>query len=671
MPATAADPLNLARLPQGIAAWVFAARTFAAAMLALYIAFAAGLERPAWAMATVYIVSQPLSGAALAKGFYRILGTLVGGAFTLAAVPLLVTAPPLLTLLLALWIGGCLYLSLRDRSPRSYVFMLAGYSAAIIGFPNVGDPAGLFGIVVARVEEIGLGILCATTFSALILPQTAHAAGLARMRLWLRGADRQLAGLLRGSLVGQAAVRSERDLAAEITALQTLLIYLSYEPATSRSVRSIVRGMHGHAALMLRLLAEIRDRLAVLRADAPLDPALDVTLTRLAAWAEQGIASDPAEGASCAAALADHAEAARREGEGWRSATLVNLAHRLRRFIEVREDCRTLWQALEAEREPATLRVETLPPDVQLGAIDPGNALRAAVAVVLALCLTGAFWILAAWPDGAVAMMMVAISASVTAAQRQPMPALVEFLVAAVIALVFVFLYVFAILPLVRDFAGLCLVLFPALMGAGLLVANPRTVGVGFGIAVTFTTLLGLQNMFSGDLAAFANGNGAAVIGVCVALATVALVRPRSAEQAAARLIWHGWADVAALARQPEAEGCRRIVRRLVERLGLLATGRPPRRGDDGEVAFATLFAAEGVLGLAASHAGARFTRLTEAAGSYFRTLMDGGRPDATPLLGALDAARADAAAQSEDADVLSALVSLRRGVVLVEGEGR
>lgn len=43
--------------------WLFSAKTFAAAMIALYIGLALELPRPYWAMATVYIVSNPFVGA--------------------------------------------------------------------------------------------------------------------------------------------------------------------------------------------------------------------------------------------------------------------------------------------------------------------------------------------------------------------------------------------------------------------------------------------------------------------------------------------------------------------------------------------------------------------------------------------------------------------------------
>src|ERR1700728_3966428 len=134
----------------GAGEWLFSVKTFIAAMLAIYIALAIGLDRPYWAMATAYIVSQPLTGAMRSKALYRFIGTIIGGVAAVAMVPSLVNAPVLLSLAMAGWVGLCLYLSLLDRSPRAYMFMLAGYTAAIIGFPSVADPATTFQTALTR-----------------------------------------------------------------------------------------------------------------------------------------------------------------------------------------------------------------------------------------------------------------------------------------------------------------------------------------------------------------------------------------------------------------------------------------------------------------------------------------------------------------------------------------
>src|ERR1700742_3716039 len=141
----------------GAGEWLFSIKTFIAAMLAVYIALAIGLDRPYWAMATVYIVSQPLTGAMRSKAIYRLMGTLIGAVAAIVLVPTLVDAPELLSAGLALWVGGCLYIALLDRTPRSYVFMLAGYTAALIGFPSVMTPDQIFETATARMLEIGLG----------------------------------------------------------------------------------------------------------------------------------------------------------------------------------------------------------------------------------------------------------------------------------------------------------------------------------------------------------------------------------------------------------------------------------------------------------------------------------------------------------------------------------
>lgn len=186
-------------------AWLFSAKTFAAAMLAIYVSLRFGLPRPYWAMATCYIVAQPWSGMARAKGLYRILGTLAGVTAAIVLVPNLVSAPPLLTLALASWAALCLMASLLMQPPQSYAFMLAGYTAAIIGFPSVEQPDAIFNTAVARAEEIGVGIVC-VLFVDSIFPVTSGYFVLARL-------DKALADLARLAHDVVNLTRSEAKLA--------------------------------------------------------------------------------------------------------------------------------------------------------------------------------------------------------------------------------------------------------------------------------------------------------------------------------------------------------------------------------------------------------------------------------------------------------------------------
>ena len=120
--------------------WAFALKVLAAAILALFLALWIDLPRPYWAVSTVFITVQPFAGATRSKANYRVCGTVLGAIVAVILVPNLVNAPELLTLAIALWVGACLYVSLLDRTPRSYILMLAGILPPSSAFPRSSIP---------------------------------------------------------------------------------------------------------------------------------------------------------------------------------------------------------------------------------------------------------------------------------------------------------------------------------------------------------------------------------------------------------------------------------------------------------------------------------------------------------------------------------------------------
>src|ERR1700731_106911 len=154
------------------AALIFSLKTFGAALLALYLAFWLGLDQPKWALMTVFIVSQPDSGLVLAKGFFRLLGTIAGTLVSIALVFALSQYGELFLASIAAWIGLCNFAAQAVRNSNSYVFLLAGYTAALIGIPAALNPGGAYPLILARFTEILLGIACAGAMSRLILPRT-------------------------------------------------------------------------------------------------------------------------------------------------------------------------------------------------------------------------------------------------------------------------------------------------------------------------------------------------------------------------------------------------------------------------------------------------------------------------------------------------------------------
>src|SRR6201987_5414985 len=151
--------------------WIYMFKAITAALLALFVGMKLDLPQPRTAMTTVFVVMQPQSGMVLAKSFYRICGTLIGLVVMLALLGLFSQQPELFMISTALWVGICTAGAARNRNFRSYGFVLAGYTAALIGIPASQHPDGAFLSALTRVAEVLLGIVCAGAVSALVFPE--------------------------------------------------------------------------------------------------------------------------------------------------------------------------------------------------------------------------------------------------------------------------------------------------------------------------------------------------------------------------------------------------------------------------------------------------------------------------------------------------------------------
>src|SRR6201996_1029648 len=209
--------------------WLFSVKTFAAAMLALYLGLAFQLPRPYWAMATVYIVSNPFVGATRSKALYRALGTALGASAAVLLVPPFVESPYLFSVVVALWTGTLLYLAVADRTARSYVFMLAAYTMPIIALPSVTNPAGVFDLAISRTEEITLGIVCASIVGSTLFPSRLAPTIIERTDAWFRDAAFYTTETLSGRIAGEAISAGRQRIAATINGLELLLSQLAYD----------------------------------------------------------------------------------------------------------------------------------------------------------------------------------------------------------------------------------------------------------------------------------------------------------------------------------------------------------------------------------------------------------------------------------------------------------
>jgi uncharacterized membrane protein YccC len=544
----------------GVRDWLFATKTFAAAMLALFIALSLGLDRPYWAMASAYIAAQPLSGATRSKAVFRLCGTVIGAAAAVILVPPLSNAPELLSLALALWVAGCLYLSLLDRTPRSYASMLAGYTAAIIGFPAVAAPDAIFETALTRVQEIAIGVSLASLVAGVVFPRPVGEALAARIDAWLANAR----DWSREALAGQGdPQRNARRLAADAVEINLLASQLSYD-ALGWEDRQFGL-LRSRMIMLLPALSSIADRVAALGEAMP--PGAPRLAADVAAWV-----SAPGQPAEALLDRIDTMEAGLTQRSDWTALLLSSLTMRLRDLMQIMHDC-TLLRRQMGNAVPLPETELLFAPDATAASAwhrDYGMALLSAMACGVAILLCCAVWIATAWPQGATAALQVAVACCFFAAQDDPAPAILQFLTWSVAAVIVDGILLFGVLPHASSFMTLMLALAPPYLLGGVLVSMPATANGGRAFTANGATLLALQDAYASDFPTFVNSALALMLGLALSATVTRLIRSVGAGVIAGRLLHVIRLELAEAAERRGSHDRARYAGLMLDRLGLI-----------------------------------------------------------------------------------------------------
>jgi len=633
---------------------IYAAKSFAAAMLAYYLALSIGLQRPSWAIITVYIVSQTSAGASLSRSVYRLVGTVVGAAATVIIVPTFVNQPILCSIVLALWIAGSLCLSLLERTPRGYAFLLAGYTASLIGFPAVSAPGTIFDLAVTRVEEIAIGILCAGLIHRFVLPVRIAGRFNSTLAQTLATARQRIADTLAGKPVAAETLR----LALSLQFLQGINHHLPWDDGLSVPHRQARKAIHDRLARLLIVNGELYDRLQ--RSGPPPDD-LQALLAEAEAWltGPQAARSAPsADGllSRCERLIVRYAADAQTMDEALRLSLARHLAEAIRLLLESER----LAKGGFRRRSPA------LPPDA--GAAkgyvfhrDPLSALRTsfgAFVIILSGCL---IWIGSAWPDGGTAVSILGVCCSLFASFDAPAAHLVKYLIGCVWGVLFSLLYSFVLLPQVNEFALLAAVLAPVYLLAGSLQARPATTFMAMGITLTLPILCELGASYRGDFATAINTALALFIAVGYAAFGMRLLQTVQAETAIRRLLTLCQRDIRRAARGRLAHNAHRWTNLMIDRTALLLPRLPQSGPAAGQLLDKMLRDIR--TGLAVIHLRRRYQQADSASADAVQALLDAlnPQPDMTALEQPVNALLAQAlpatdAASRERAEALIAL---------------
>lgn len=519
---------------------IFSLKTFLAAMLAYFIAIRFDLPRPFWAVATVYIVAHPLSGAISSKSRYRLLGTLIGGGASIVLVPNLVNEPILLSAAIIVWVSACTFLSLLDRTPRSYVSLLAGYTVLLAGLPLVTAPANTFETVVSRVEEIGLAILCASIVSHVVLPVHVGTALLGRIDAWMARAQNLLAATATAE-ADETRNRIERHaLAADAADLRSFTVHLQYDGSRYQGAVSLARSLQHRMVSFLPLLSEVEDlRRALAKLNTPGSEEAIAMIARLGSCSTSS---------SEIFKIKTDALARSKAPRSWEELLLANAARSLRDVLQVSSECGSLREALNEENTSRAARRLAAPKNMPAPHRDIGMALLSAVAVAICLATTTFFWIASGCTDGMTFAQISGVLCCLLATMDDPVPAMRKFVDVTIGSVIAAFIYGFAILPMIDGFVPLVAALGLFLIPAGMCLAVPSLAIIGMGLCINFPLLLTLQAHQSSDFATFANTGIATILAMVWTIVVCGIFRSVKVETNARRLFSGAQKHVARIA---------------------------------------------------------------------------------------------------------------------------
>ncbi|QBF28440.1 FUSC family protein [Pseudomonas tructae] len=517
--------------------WVYIFKVLSAAFLTLWLAMRLELPQPRTAMITVFIVMQPQSGHVFAKSFYRLLGTLAGSSMMVALIALFPQNTELFLPSLAIWVGLCSAGAMRYRSFRAYGFVLAGYTAAMVGLPALQHPDGAFMAAVWRVLEISLGILVSTLVSAAILPQSASAS--------MRNALYQRFGVFAGFVAEGLRGDSQRDrfessnvrFIAEAVGLESLRSVTAFEDPHMRRRSGRLGRMNSEFMAITTRFNALHQLLERLRLRGPLqivtaiEPGLSALAELLDAYAGRGLTE--ADAARLAEQLAAYKEGLPERVRRLRAAfvdsgpsdadlldfhTAYELLYRfvddMHNYAQTHASLTEHNHAREQWDEPYVAQTNWM------------ASLAAGVRAAFILLVLGSFWIMTAWPSGAMMTLIAAATVGLSAATPNPKRMSFQMACGTLFGAFVGFFETFFVFPWIDGFPLLCLVLAPVFVLGAFLASRPAYAGYGLGLLIFFATGSVPDNLTIYNPYTFINDYIAMVIGMLVCAAAGAIILP-------------------------------------------------------------------------------------------------------------------------------------------------
>lgn len=520
---------------------IFACKTFVAGMLALFISFELDLINPMWSIGTVMIIANPYSGMVSSKCVYRLIGTVAGAVIALLLTPHFINTPWLFTVILSLWVGFALYVSLLDRTPRSYVFMLAGYSTAMIVYNAITyiDTYNIFDIAVARVLEISVGVVSSAVVSATFFPVHVGAMIKQRVNKTLNDLEATFEKLIAVQETPENYTQVLSVITRDASDIHALAVHLAYEKGELKGMTKPLQEMLHQVSLVVANLVALSQRvkqlehLHLVNLVSNLDMIRQHTLTFL----KQEKSLVPADLQTLPIGFEEDFAELISKATSEQKVVLAALKMDVRHFIANILAVKLLWQQIQQGNKEIPIEITAITTKYPSLHRDHGIAIRGGISAVLITFIVTAAWILSGWKAGFMMAQMGAITACILTALDNPVPVLRIFIWGSIVSAGLVFLYAFGIFPHVTHFWQLALVLFPVFLVAVTMMANQMLMPVGMVLGINTMMGLNLHNKYTMDAVSYLDSSFAMVLGVLVSLIVIDLVRAVSPDTSATRIL--------------------------------------------------------------------------------------------------------------------------------------
>jgi uncharacterized membrane protein YccC len=520
---------------------IFACKTFVAGMLALFISFELDLINPMWSIGTVMIIANPYSGMVSSKCVYRLIGTVAGAVIALLLTPHFINTPWLFTVILSLWVGFALYVSLLDRTPRSYVFMLAGYSTAMIVYNAITyiDTYNIFDIAVARVLEISVGVVSSAVVSATFFPVHVGAMIKQRVNKTLNDLEATFEKLIAVQETPENYTQVLSVITRDASDIHALAVHLAYEKGELKGMTKPLQEMLHQVSLVVANLVALSQRVKQLEHLhlVNLVSHLDMLRQHTVTFLKQEKSLVPADLQTLPIGFEEDFAELISKATSEQKVVLAALKMDIRHFMANILAVKLLWQQIQQGNKEIPIEITAITTKYPSLHRDHGIAIRGGISAVLITFIVTAAWILSGWKAGFMMAQMGAITACILTALDNPVPVLRIFIWGSIVSAGLVFLYAFGIFPHVTHFWQLALVLFPVFLVAVTMMANQMLMPVGMVLGINTMMGLNLHNKYSMDAVSYLDSSFAMVLGVLVSLIVIDLVRAVSPDTSATRIL--------------------------------------------------------------------------------------------------------------------------------------